>query len=75
MKKCIRCYGSGQYLGNGFVLTDCDCEQIVPESSPIEAKIDKRSKHYKEAISKLMDLQNISKKEAMELFDKTYEES
>ena len=25
MNKCVRCQGKGSYLGQGFMMTDCDC--------------------------------------------------
>jgi len=75
MKPCLRCGGTGQYLGNGMMLADCDCSEVLQKAiDSAEVEIDRKSKHYKEAINKLMKLhKNMSRAEAVALFDKTYE--
>ena len=76
MKKCIRCNGTGEYRGNGFMFTDCNCNSVINESPEVEPEIDRNSKYYKDAINKLMKLhKGMSRAEAIELFEETYADS
>ena len=69
---CYKCGGTGQYLGNGMMLTDCDaCDKDKP-AKPKE--IDRKSKSYKKAIKEIMDINpKITYEEAVKMFDKAYE--
>ncbi len=75
MTLCIRCGGSGRYLGNGMMMTDCtlcdeDNEVEKPQSTP---KIDRKSKSYQTAIKDIMALNpTITRQEAVKMFDKAY---
>lgn len=75
---CCRCQGSGMYLGNGMIMTECnlcgDNAQETKISPPSLDKIDRRSKSYKKTIDDLMGLNpKLSRDEAVKLFDETYE--
>jgi|GEM_PF-3138502 hypothetical protein len=74
--KCIRCGGSGMYMGNGMIMTECnlcqgDIHPVKKKFPPLE-KIDRRSKSYNNAISDIMSTSNISRVEAVKVFDETY---
>jgi hypothetical protein len=71
---CYRCGGTGRYLGNGMMMTDCtlcdDTGNLIKESQP---KIDRHSSSYKKAIKEIMALNpSITKDEAVKMFDKAY---
>ena len=78
MNKCVRCQGKGSYLGQGFMMTDCDCyfeEDEKQKPLPLN-KIDRRSKSYKKAIQDIMNIHpNISLKEATKMFDESYQKN
>ena len=71
---CYRCGGTGRYLGNGMMMTDCNlCKdgKLEDESTP---KIDRKSQSYKQAIKEIMDINpDISRAEAVKMFDKAYD--
>lgn len=75
-KLCIRCNGTGTYLGNGFMLTDCElCNNSDHEinEAPSLDKIDRKSKSYQKAIKDIMAINpNISRQEAVKMFDEAY---
>ena len=76
MSLCIRCGGTGKYLGNGMMMTDCtlcdeDNEVVKPQTTP---KIDRKSKSYQSAIKDIMAINpTISRAEAVKMFDKAYD--
>ncbi len=75
---CCRCQGSGMYLGNGMIMTECNiCGDFTPEkkTAPVTLdKVDRRSKSYKKTIDDLMGLNpKLSREDAVKLFDETYE--
>jgi len=78
MTLCIRCGGSGKYLGNGMMMTDCNlCDEDnneVSENKPkITPKIDRKSKSYQAAIKDIMALNpTITRPEAVKMFDEAY---
>jgi hypothetical protein len=74
---CIRCLGEGSYLGNGMIRVDCnlcngdDYEQKI--EAPSLDKINRNSKSYQKAIKDIMDINpDISRKEAIKMFDEAY---
>jgi hypothetical protein len=78
---CVRCAGAGKYLGNGMVMIECkDCDGFgkveakkVDEKKSID-KVDRKSSAYKEAIKEIMTLNpDISREEAVKMFDNAYE--
>ena len=79
---CIRCGGTGRYLGNGMMMADCNlCDdgQYLPEKSEKSEKseknpkINRKSASYKKAIKDIMLLnQEISRDEAVKMFDSAY---
>lgn len=79
--RCIRCGGTGKYLGNGMMLIDCNrCDGFGNEieenidKKPEKNSIDKRSKAYKDAIKDIMKLDsNLSRFDAEMMFEKTYD--
>lgn len=78
-KKCIRCLGNGEFLGSGMLIVPCNLcneENAIERTSTVNNlldKIDKRSKHYKDAIKDIMDVNSgLSRKEAEEMFDNIY---
>jgi hypothetical protein len=79
MALCIKCGGSGLYMGQGMILDTCKCDDvrpinIAPKNNVAVAidKIDKRSKSYKSAINDLMQSSNLNRDDAIKLFDETY---
>lgn len=81
---CSKCAGSGKILGNGMIISDCHIcrgEGRIATSSTIEVHpkneslvIDRRSKHYKDAIDEIMKTNpEIDKKNAEKMFNKAYE--
>ena len=70
--RCTRCYGTGRIMGNGMIYEDCNCnEGIAREIKPVS--IDKRSASYREAIKKIMDSNDISREEAVKVFETEFE--
>lgn len=77
---CIRCGGTGQYMGNGMMLVYCDCDEMEnnkemkqKEAPPLN-KIDRRSAAYRTAIDKLMtSYPKLSRHDAIKLFNDTYD--
>ena len=70
VRLCVRCGGSGEYLGIGMMMKTCElCNNNKKEV------VNKKSKHYKEAINAIISSSSkkLSKSEAEQIFDKTYE--
>ena len=65
---CRKCYGSGRVMGNGMIYQDCDCETYIHK--PV---IDRRSKVYRESIDNIMKASDISRDEAVKIFDSEFE--
>jgi hypothetical protein len=84
MALCIRCCGTGRYLGNGMMMTNCTLcdehghmisskEEKVAYKSAANSSLDKRTNSYKNAIKELMNTdQKLTKKEAEKLFENAY---
>lgn len=75
---CTKCQGTGMYMGNGFVMMDCDsCQDEEPQIvKPSLTGVDRKSKSYQKAIKDIMALNSsMTRKEAITLFDKTYEKT
>jgi hypothetical protein len=79
--RCSRCMGTGKIMGLGMIYKDCDCDdgQIL-EASEIKSSsiakpvtIDKRSKAYKEAIDNIMQAHDISREEAVVVFESEFD--
>jgi len=76
-KLCTRCNGTGEYLGIGMVLVDCNlCQNFSePTSSTIPLdKVNRKSKAYNDTIKELMR-QNakLTRDDAVKLFNETYD--
>ncbi len=72
---CQKCNGSGKFMGIGFVTLECPCDdeyESVKKSTSNEVQIDKRSKSYREAITRLMSENDLSREEAIELFEEEF---
>lgn len=74
---CYRCQGKGTYLGNGMITTECNlCDGDEPREkieSPTLDKINRNSKSYQKAIKDIMAINpDISRKEAIKMFDEAY---
>lgn len=75
---CIRCLGEGTYLGVGMMRVDCNlCNNEDDYELKISAlsldKINRNSKSYQKAIKDIMAVnQEISRKEAIKMFDEAY---
>ena len=83
MQKCIRCCGTGKYLGNGFIMTTCTlCDEdgymITNNDKPAnlpkpQIKLDRRSESYRKAIKDIMLASPaLTRQEAVKLFDEAY---
>lgn len=72
---CYRCQGTGQYLGNGMILTDCNlCNGDGKSVIIASPKIDRKSSSYKKAIKDIMSINpSISREEAVKMFDQEYD--
>lgn len=73
---CIRCNGKREYLGNGFMMTDCElCLEKDNEKETIALdKINRNSKSYLQAIREIMASNpDVSRKEAIKIFDEAYQ--
>ena len=73
-KLCIKCGGTGQYLGTGMMLIYCDCDDAVAEKkAPSLDKIDRKSAAYQKAIKNLMKTDpKLTREKAIKLFNETY---
>ena len=70
---CQKCYGSGTIMGQGLMYEDCRCQYEDTEKISRESiQIDKRSKAYRDAISKIMQENEITRDEATELFEQEF---
>lgn len=74
---CIRCQGKGSYLGLGMIESDCNLCNSSELEDRIEApaldKINRNSKSYQKAIKDIMAINpDISRKEAIKMFDDAY---
>jgi hypothetical protein len=73
---CIRCLGKGTYLGNGMISIECNlCYGEEPEEKEVTPldKINRNSKSYQKAIRDIMAINpDISRKEAIKMFDEAY---
>jgi len=68
--RCKLCNGSGKKNGMGMMMVDCDCE--TGDESDVPVRIDKRSKAYKEAVDKIMNLYDVSREEAAKTFEEEF---
>lgn len=75
--RCVRCNDTGEYLGNGMCMTDCNLcsgdtvSQLARKTSL--PKLDKRSKLYQDSIKDLLDADpDLTRGEAVILFEETY---
>lgn len=79
---CYRCGGSGKYLGNGMMMTNCTlCDEdgkVIEKpkcDSQALAHVDRKSKSYQKAIKDIMELNpKLTRVEAVKMFDKAYTE-
>lgn len=75
---CIRCLWEGSYLGVGMMRVDCNLcnnnDDYEPKiKAPLLDKINRNSKSYQKAIKDIMSVnQDISRKEAIQMFDEAY---
>jgi hypothetical protein len=74
---CTKCYGTGKYLGQGMMSTDCNClddEVSSQEKTSVPVPVDKRSSSYRTAIKEIMDLNpGITRASAVKMFDEAYD--
>ena len=76
---CTKCYGTGEFFGQGMMLQKCKCKEkksIVhsisePKQSPRNIPIDRRSKIYRDAVADIMKIHpKITRHEAVEMFER-----
>jgi hypothetical protein len=77
---CIRCHGKGTYLGLGMITVDCNICNGEEDDTSVEVpaldKINRNSKSYQKAIKDIMNINpDISRKEAIKMFDEAYVKS
>lgn len=71
-KRCFACVGSGKIMGGGMIMKDCP--HCAGSGFIAIRELDKRSKTYRDAIDKIMKLnEGISRDEAAKMFDDEYE--
>ena len=62
---CLRCGGSGKYIGQGMMSTKCDCKELEV--------VDKKGSIYKKAIEEIKALDdNIDDAKAEKMFNDAY---
>lgn len=69
---CRKCSGTGEIMGSGMMFKDCSCQYEDYDDKPKSVSIDRRSKAYRDAISKLMNESEISRDKAVELFEEEF---
>lgn len=73
---CIRCLGKGTYMGNGMITAECNLcygGESEEKEAPTLDKINRNSKSYQKAIGDIMAINpDISRKEAIKMFDEAY---
>ena len=70
---CSMCAGTGEIMGPGMIFKDCACQYDSDDYEvPKSVTIDRRSKAYRDAISKLMRENDISRDAAVELFEEEF---
>lgn len=70
---CQKCYGSGIIMGSGMIFLDCNCQYEENEAPTHKSiQIDKRSKAYRDAITKIMEENEIDREEATALFKEEF---
>ncbi len=78
--RCNKCNSTGEYLGTGMMLVECDLcnapeEEVSVIKAPAVEKIDRTTASYKEAINSIMKMHpKMKRSDAIKLFDKTYKE-
>lgn len=75
---CIKCLGNKTYLGIGMIIVDCEfcCgnkKSIIKTDPPTLDKIDRTALSYKTAIKELMKSSKLKRKDAVKLFNETYD--
>lgn len=73
----MSCNGSGIVMGLGMITEDCHCQnEYYTESEVVvgekKARVDRRSKEYKAAVSQIMSDSGLSKEKAMKLFEEEF---
>lgn len=78
-KRCPVCIGGGEIMGGGMIMKDCpNCDgygTITEGVAPSKAKavsVDRRSRSYRDAITKIMDLHKVDREEAVKIFDEEF---
>ena len=81
-EKCYRCGGTGMYMGNGMIMTNCNqCNGNTSSSTagkdkitpPTLDKVDRRSKSYRDTIKNIMLASDVCHDDAVKIFDETYD--
>lgn len=66
---CSKCQGTGQYMGNGMIYLDCDCDEPIKELRVI----DRKSKAYREAILNIMKETESTREQAIKVFESEFD--
>lgn len=76
-KRCPVCVGGGEIMGGGMIMKDCpNCDGYgtLDITKPVTVVVaDKRSKSYRDAITKIMDLHKVDRDEAVKIFDEEFD--
>lgn len=71
--RCSTCAGSGQVMGGGMMMWDCDsCDGAgkIIKQEPRKFKMSKTDKSYKKAVKEIQDLDpSLTKEEAQKIMD------
>jgi len=70
---CRKCLDTGQYLGSGMMIVDCDlCDEDVP-AKKLKPSLDRKSSSYRKAVKDIMKLDSsMSRDDAVRIFESEY---
>ncbi len=74
MYRCQVCFGSKKVRAGGNMgYLDCHSCATPAVAVPTLVTVDRRSKSYKDAINKIVEVNGVSREEAVRVFDEEFE--
>jgi len=79
--RCHTCVGSGEIMGGGMMMRDCpQChgagkiqDVVIEKVIPRNIIADRRSKTYRDSITKIMELHDCDRERATAIFDEEFD--